>query len=216
MVKKSVVLSVVVAIVLTIGVIVAAMSILNSDSGSTPKDVNAEGTVAEETAATEASGQAEVGEETSSSNSAPDNVPQRPDCPAEPVAGVELPCLGGDMGDAKATDEGISIVNIWAWWCEPCREELPYLEQVAESHPEWNVVGVHADRNAGNGAAFLNDLGVDLPSYQDDSNLFAGTLALPGVIPITLLVVDGEVQERFIRPFTSAEEIETSVTEALG
>lgn len=216
MVKKSVVLSVVVAIVLTIGVIFAAMSILNSDSGSTPEDVNAEGTVAEETAATEASGQAEVGEETTSSNSAPDNVPQRPDCPAEPVAGVELPCLGGDMGDAKATDEGISIVNIWAWWCEPCREELPYLEQVAESHPEWNVVGVHADRNAGNGAAFLNDLGVDLPSYQDDSNLFAGTLALPGVIPITLLVVDGEVQERFIRPFTSAEEIETSVTEALG
>lgn len=216
MVKKSVVLSVVVAILLTIGVIYAAMSILNSDSGSTPEDVNAEGTVAEETAATGASGQAEVDEETSSSNSAPDNVPQRPDCPAGPVAGVELPCLGGDMGDTKATDEGISIVNIWAWWCEPCREELPYLEQVAESHPEWNVVGVHADRNAGNGAAFLNDLGVDLPSYQDDSNLFAGTLALPGVIPITLLVVDGEVQERFIRPFTSAEEIETSVTEALG
>lgn len=80
MVKKSVVLSVVVAIVLTIGVIFAAMSILNSDSGSTPEDVNAEGTVAEETAATEASGQAEVGEETRSSNSAPDNMPQRPDC----------------------------------------------------------------------------------------------------------------------------------------
>lgn len=214
MVKKSVVLSVVFAIVLTIGVFFAAMSILNSDSGSTPEGVNAEDTVAEDAATAEASGQAE--EETSSSNSARDNVPQRPDCPAGPVVGVELPCLGGDMGYAKATDEGISIVNIWAWWCEPCREELPYLEKVAESHPEWNVVGVHADRNAGNGAAFLNDLGVDLPSYQDDSNLFAGTLALPGVIPITLLVVDGEVQERFIRPFTSAEEIETSVTEALG
>lgn len=216
MVKKSVVLSVVVAIVLTIGVIFAAMSILNSDSGSTPEDINVEGTVSEETATAEASAQEEADGETSASNSAQDNVPQRPDCPVGPVAGVELPCLGGDMGDAKATDEGISIVNIWAWWCEPCREELPYLEQVAESHPEWNVVGVHADRNAGNGAAFLNDLGVDLPSYQDDSNLFAGTLALPGVIPITLLVVDGEVQERFIRPFSSAEEIETSVTEALG
>lgn len=216
MVKKSVVLSVVVAIVLTIGVIFAAMSILNSDSGSAPEDVNAEGALAEETATAEASGQEEADGETSASNSAQDNVPQRPDCPAGPVSGVELPCLGGDMGDAKATDEGVSIVNIWAWWCEPCREELPYLEQAAESHPEWNVVGVHADRNAGNGAAFLNDLGVDLPSYQDDSNLFAGTLALPGVIPITLLVVDGEVRERFIRPFTSAEEIETSVTEALG
>lgn len=216
MVKKSVVLSVVVAVVLTIGVIFAAMSILNSESSTAPEDVNAADTAAESTAAAEASLQEEVDEETSESNSASGNVPQRPDCPAGPVAGVELPCLGGEASDVQATDEGISIVNIWAWWCEPCREELPYLEQVAESHPEWNVVGVHADRNAGNGAAFLNDLGVDLPSYQDDSNLFAGTLALPGVIPITLLVVDGEVQEQFIRPFTSAEEIETSVTEALA
>lgn len=211
MVKKSVVLSVVVAIVLTIGVILAAMSFLNDDSA----DISANGT-AEETLPSETTNDEELGEGASASN-----VPERPDCPAGPVAGVELPCLGGETMDgsaagAKTTDEGVSIVNIWAWWCEPCREELPYLEQVAQSHPEWNVVGVHADRNAGNGAAFLNDIDVNLPSYQDDSNLFAGTLALPGVIPITLLVVDGEVTERFIQPFTSAAEIETSITEALG
>nr|WP_233189810.1 TlpA disulfide reductase family protein [Corynebacterium sp. J010B-136] len=143
-------------------------------------------------------------------------VATRPDCPAGPVAGVELPCLGGETSPDNATDSGISIVNIWAWWCEPCREELPYLEEIAQAHSEWNVVGVHADRNAGNGAAFLNDLGVDLPSYQDDSNLFAGTLSLPGVIPITLLVVDGEVKERFIQPFKSTEEIETTITKALA
>src|SRR5699024_689904 len=93
-------------------------------------------------------------------------------------------------------------------------EELPYLEEIAQAHPEWNVVGVHADRNAGNGAAFLNDLGVDLPSYQDDSNLFAGTLSLPGVIPITLLVVVGEVKERFIQPLKSTEKIELTITTA--
>ena len=203
--KKSVVFSIVIAVVLTIGVIAAAMSILNADVGTETE----ESTQAD--SPTELAGEDEAGEEASTSD-----VATRPDCPAGPVAGVELPCLGGEFNDGEATDSGISIVNIWAWWCEPCREELPYLEEIAQAHPEWNVVGVHADRNAGNGAAFLNDLDVDLPSYQDDSNVFAGTLGLPGVIPITLLVVDGQVQERFIQPFTSTEEIETSITEALA
>ena len=49
------------------------------------------------------------------------------------------------------------------------------MEEIAQAQPRMERGGVHADRNAGNGAAFLNDLGVDLPSYQDDSNLFAGT-----------------------------------------
>ncbi|MFL9598941.1 hypothetical protein, partial [Aeromonas veronii] len=71
-----------------------------------------------------------------------------------------------------------------------------------------NVVGVHADSNAANGAALLGDLGVDLPSYQDSDGTFAGTLGLPGVIPITLVVRDGEVVEKFVKPFTSAEELE--------
>lgn len=209
--KRSVVLSIIVAIVMTIGVILAAMSVLNNDSG---EDM-ARGTAAPSSGVEETS--ASSADDAASDEPAQDsNVANRPDCPVGPVAGVELPCLGGDAAGETATDEGISIVNIWAWWCEPCREELPYLEEVAEKHPEWNVVGVHADRNAGNGAAFLNDIDVDLPSYQDDSNLFAGTLALPGVIPITLVVVDGEVKERFIQPFTSAEEIETSINEALA
>jgi len=210
-VKKSVVLSIVGAVVLTIGVIMAAMSILNTDSA----DLNADDPAAMETSQEDVSSELEAPEKGDEGASTSD-VPQRPDCPPGPVAGVELPCLGGEEAGDEATDEGISLVNIWAWWCEPCREELPYLEEISQSHPEWNVVGVHADANAGNGAAFLNDLGVDMPSYQDESNLFAGTLGLPGVIPITLLVVDGEVQEQFIQPFKSAEEIETSVTEALA
>ena len=78
-------------------------------------------------------------------------VAQRPDCPA----GLDLPCLGGEVaGEAKE----ITVVNVWAWWCQPCRAELPVVEEFARAHPEYTVVGVHADGNAANGASLLLSL----------------------------------------------------------
>ena len=154
-------------------------------------------------------------EEASPSEASQQEVPQRPDCPAGTVAGVRLECLGGTAA-GKPADEGVSVVNVWAWWCEPCRAELPYLQDVADAHPDWRGVGVHADKNAGNGAAFLNDLGVELPSFQDSDNEFAGELGLPGVVPVTVVLKDGEVRKQFAQPFSSAADIEKAVEEAIA
>ena len=135
-------------------------------------------------------------------------VPQRPDCPA----GLDLPCLGGDVaGEAKE----ITVVNVWAWWCDPCRAELPAVEEFARTHPEYTVVGVHADQNAGNGAALLEEIGVDLPSYQDDSGAFAAEQGLPPVVPVTVVLRGGEQVAVFAKEFTSAEELAAAVEGAL-
>ncbi|MCG7236419.1 TlpA disulfide reductase family protein [Corynebacterium sp. ACRQP] len=135
-------------------------------------------------------------------------VPQRPDCPA----GLDLPCLGGDVaGEAKE----ITVVNVWAWWCQPCRAELPAVEEFARTHPEYTVVGVHADQNAGNGAALLEDIGVGLPSYQDDSGAFAAEQGLPPVVPVTVVLRGGDQVAVFAREFTSAEELAAAVEGAL-
>ena len=135
-------------------------------------------------------------------------VPQRPDCPA----GLDLPCLGGDVaGEAKE----ITVVNVWAWWCQPCRAELPAVEEFARTHPEYTVVGVHADQNAGNGAALLEDIGVGLPSYQDDSGAFAAEQGLPPVVPVTVVLRGGDQVAVFAKEFTSAEELAAAVEGAL-
>ena len=135
-------------------------------------------------------------------------VPQRPDCPA----GLDLPCLGGDVaGEAKE----VTVVNVWAWWCQPCRAELPAVEEFARTHPEYTVVGVHADQNAGNGAALLEEIGVDLPSYQDDSGAFAAEQGLPPVVPVTVVLRGGEQVAVFAKEFTSAEELAAAVQGAL-
>ena len=157
-------------------------------------------------------------------NAAPENsaaapavqpVPQRPDCLPGGVGGVDLPCLGGsEVGERPAAD-AVRVVNVWAWWCDPCRRELPVLDQFAAANPQYEVVGVHADPDAARGAALLNELGVALASYQDDTGRFAGELGLPGVVPITLVFVGEEQVGMFPRTFDSADALAAAVAGVL-
>lgn len=149
----------------------------------------------------------------------PVSVAERPDCPPVNLEGVALDCLGGegttnDAATENATD--ITVVNLWAWWCKPCREELPIIRELSEKHPEYTVVGVHADSSAANGAAMLSDLGMDMPSYQDSENLFAGTLGLPGVVPITVLFDrQGEMIGFLPRAYYDYTELEADIAAVL-
>lgn len=117
-------------------------------------------------------------------------IASRPDCPLRTVRGVELECLGGEKGDAEDVDKQKTLINVWAWWCEPCREELPMIQEFADTHPDWTVVLVHADASPAKGAAMLTDMGITLPSYSDTDGTFAGALSLPNVVPITLIGED--------------------------
>ncbi|MDO5668490.1 MAG: TlpA disulfide reductase family protein [Corynebacterium sp.] len=183
---------VVIGVVLTIAVIAGAVIMLQT--------VNSPDDGGETLAVPEGASISEVG--------------QRPDCPATGAGGVALDCLGGD--NAAVGPEGITVVNVWAWWCGPCRDELPYFDEFAAANPQYTTVGVHADKNPANGAAMLDELGIRLPSYQDLDNSFAGTLGLPGVIPLTV-VFDGEQQiALFPRTFASADEIQQAVDEAVA
>jgi len=184
--------TVVIGVVLTIAVIAGAVLMLRT--------VNAPEDAGETLAVPEGASTSEVA--------------QRPDCPATGAGGVGLDCLGGE--NAPADPEGVTVVNVWAWWCGPCRDELPYFDEFAAANPQYTTVGVHADKNPANGAAMLDELGISLPSYQDLDNSFAGTLGLPGVIPLTV-VFEGEEQiALFPRTFASADEIQQAVDEAVA
>ena len=159
-----------------------------------------------------------------------DVVAERPECPeaapgvtgAGPLAGVSLPCLGAgqqgeiDLGAALAGKP--AVVNVWAWNCAPCREELPVLEEWAAANPDVRVVGVQAATSESRGSALLEDLGVEtFVSYHDGFDAVGPVLELPRVVPITVVLrADGSVAEVLPRAFDSVDDLDAAVRGALA
>ncbi len=149
-----------------------------------------------------------------------------PPCPApgegagpQRLRGVVVECVadGAPVDVARALAGRVVVLNLWAYWCGPCAEELPalarYQEQVGSSVA---VVTVHQDENETAALLRMAELGVRLPVLQDGRRSVAAALGLPNVMPSTVLLGrDGSVARILPQAFSSAEEIAAAVDAAL-
>lgn len=137
-----------------------------------------------------------------------------------PLAGIVVECLADgspvDLGAALAGKP--AVINLWAYWCAPCREELPAMAEFAERAGDAvTVLTVHKDRNQDRGLAMLAELGITLPGVDDPAATVAAAVSAPNVLPVTVLLrADGGVAAVLAVPFTSADQIADAVREHLG
>lgn len=138
----------------------------------------------------------------------------------EPLRGVVLECAGdGTSVDVGAALAGRRVVlNLWAYWCGPCADELPAMaEYQRRVGPDVAVVTVHQDENETAALLRLAELGVHLPTLQDGRRTIAAALRVPNVMPATVVLrADGSVAAILPRSFASAEEIAEAVDPPLG
>jgi thiol-disulfide isomerase/thioredoxin len=136
------------------------------------------------------------------------------------LRGITVECArdGSDVDVAKALAGRAVVLNLWAYWCAPCAEELPamaeYQRRVGSAA---TVVTVHQDENETAALLRLAELGVRLPTLQDGRRLIAAALRVPNVMPATVVLrPDGSVAEILPRSFASADEIAAAVDPQIG
>jgi thiol-disulfide isomerase/thioredoxin len=138
----------------------------------------------------------------------------------ERLRGVTLECAGDgtDVDVAKALAGRTTVLNLWAYWCAPCAEELPAMaEYQRRAGPDVTVLTVHQDENEAAALLRLAELGVRLPTLQDGRRLVAAALSVPNVMPATVVLrADGSVAEVLARSFASADEIAEAVDSKIG
>jgi cytochrome c biogenesis protein CcmG/thiol:disulfide interchange protein DsbE len=109
------------------------------------------------------------------------------------------PIPGLSAGDLKGRT---TIVNVWASWCGPCRQEHPLLMDLAKD-PSVRVVGINYKDNPENARRFLGALGNPFTAVGVDPN---GRTAIDwGVygVPETFVIgPDGTIRHKHIGPLT--------------
>lgn len=85
--------------------------------------------------------------------------------PAEP-----LPLLIGEGNGSLAEHRGSWVlVNFWASWCEPCREESPALEELQSRYggKRFTVLGINTQDLGDDARAFISRFGLSYPQLRD-------------------------------------------------
>jgi thiol-disulfide isomerase/thioredoxin len=136
------------------------------------------------------------------------------------LRGITVECAGdGSRVDVARALAGRAVVlNLWAYWCAPCAQELPAMaEYQRRVGTAATVVTVHQDENETAALLRLAELGVRLPTLQDGRRLIAAALQVPNVMPATVVLrPDGSVAEILPRSFASADEIAAAVGPQIG
>jgi cytochrome c biogenesis protein CcmG, thiol:disulfide interchange protein DsbE len=130
---------------------------------------------------------------------------KRGEAPAAPA--FTLPELGGDTPISLESFRGRAVViNFWASWCAPCRDEAPLLEAAWNEHRDRGVVvlGVDARDLVSDGLAFVREFGITYPNVYDGPGKIADVYGLTGFPETYFVDRDGRVVHIVSGPLTES------------
>ena len=150
--------------------------------------------------------------------------------PGDRAPDTKLPRLGGEGTGSLAEHQGKWVlVNFWASWCDPCREESPALQRFYERHrgERFTVVGISAQDLTDDALRFVEQFELTYPMLRDAEGERFDDFAITG-LPESFLVdpkgrialvcrgpVDGGELEGLVAPLIEGREITTTKDESI-
>ncbi|MDN5853965.1 MAG: TlpA family protein disulfide reductase [Actinomycetia bacterium] len=145
----------------------------------------------------------------------------RTDSDAEPVDDglpeLTLSCLGGgrDVNLAALRGEP-TVINVWASWCGPCREELPLIARLHDSG-RVRVLGIDIeDPQPRTALELAADSGVTYPSVADPGGDTKAPLKIMGVPQTIFVRADGSIAGTKPGEYKKYADLTSDVREHLG
>lgn len=128
----------------------------------------------------------------------------------DPAPSTSLPRLEGGGDESLADYRGRWVlVNFWASWCIPCRDEAPALEEFQRQHGDakFTVLGVDTRDLTDDGREFVRRYGLSYPQLRDGNGDAAHDYGTTGVPENFLVdpagkvrwVLAGPVDEEYLR-----------------
>ena len=133
-----------------------------------------------------------------------------------PAQSFEVRRTDGRM-DSLARHRGqIVLVNLWATWCTPCREEMPALQRFArEQAGKVVVLGIDQGESASAAAAYAKERGVTFPILVDEQQQYGRTYAAIGLPTSVIVDRSGHVVQGIDGQMT-IEQMRAAVARALA
>jgi len=133
---------------------------------------------------------------------------------------IAAPDLAGDTVSVHADGARVRVVDFWASWCEPCREQFPLLDRLLEEHGASGlaVYAVSFDEDRAQIDEFLRDIPVRFEILWDKGGeSLSGPLAIDRLPTTLVLDREGVVRHAHVGGGARhAEALEGEVRELLG
>jgi cytochrome c biogenesis protein CcmG, thiol:disulfide interchange protein DsbE len=141
----------------------------------------------------------------------------RGDTPMAPA--FTLPDLvdGSDVTSASLFEGKVVVLNFWASWCAPCREEAPLLEAAWQQHRDDGVVvvGIDARDLRTDGRSFVREFGITYPNVYDGPGSIVDAYGVTGFPETYFLDRQGRIVHLITGPVTE-ESLAEGIEKAAG
>jgi peroxiredoxin len=116
--------------------------------------------------------------------------------PHAPAPDFTLRALNGPNLRLKEERGRVVLVNFWATWCGPCREEMPKLNRLYEKYRAagFDLLGVNIDDDPRNAEAVAAKLGVKFPVLLDTDKQVSKLYDLSTMPSTVIIDRDGRVR----------------------
>lgn len=120
---------------------------------------------------------------------------------------IDLATSAGDSVTSATLEGHVTLVNLWASWCKPCRDEMPALDTLRRAllGDSFRFVSINGDASTSDATGFLREVGIEMP-YAIAGPGLTRRFHAPGLPYTVLLDREGRVVQSWLG-FSGPEQI---------